>query len=112
MEFKLKNILLLNDATLIETPTIIQLAKFLTNALAFPNLRKLYSQRSDLPYTYYDLLGKINIPGTVSQEFQGIFNEIKGIIGGELLYKIEDNSLVYVKDSGCRNQILQYCNRD
>ena len=100
-EFSVTNLLLLDDATIIDTPTIIQLARFITSTLAYPaNLKKLYSQRSDLQYTYYDLLEKINIPGGVSPEFLDIFNEIKQVIGGELTYQIEESSFVYEKENG------------
>jgi len=45
--FIVENPLLLNDATLIETPTILQLAKFITTTLAFPSaLKKLFQQRA------------------------------------------------------------------
>jgi len=99
--FRLENILFIDDATLIETPIIIQLAKFITTTLAFPaTFKKLFTQRSDLPYTFYDLLEKMNISGNITSEYLEIFNEIKKIIRGELTYQLDDRSFVYTKDDG------------
>lgn len=99
--FNLSSLLLLDDATIIETPTILQLAKFITTTLAFPSdLKKIYQQRTELPYPYYDLLEKMNLSGTISNAHSDIFNDIRKIIGGQLEYKIEEGAFVFVKDNG------------
>lgn len=99
--FNLLNLLLIEDATLIETPTIIQLAKFITTTLAFPSaLKKVYQQRSELPYPYYDLLEKMNLLGNISEIHSDFFNNIRKIIGGQLVFKIEESSFVFQKDDG------------
>ena len=99
--FKLKSFLFIEDATIIETPTILQLAKFITTTLAFPSdLKKIYQQRSELPYPYYDLLEKMNLSGNIPDGHSEIFNDISKIIGGKLMFKIEENSFVFVKDNG------------
>lgn len=99
--FKLKSIFLPNDATIIETPTVFQIAKFVTNNLAFPKfVKKTYTPRSDLPYTYYDLLEKLNSPGSPSPMFSKIFKNLKDLIGGELKYDLEESSFNFEKDSG------------
>ncbi len=59
--FEVENPLYLKDATAIETPTIIQLADFITNTLAFsPEGNK----RADLPTHFLDLTQKIRAATT------------------------------------------------
>lgn len=106
-KFELKSIFLVTDATIIETPTIFQIAKFITTTLAFPNiLKKAYQQRSDLPYTYYDLLEKLNIPANNTSIYTDIFNSLTKLIGGQLKFRLEDNSFILKKENG--NEIKSY----
>jgi hypothetical protein len=99
--FELQSLLFTNDSTIIETPTIIQLVKFITTSLAFPtNIRKLFQQRTDLPYPFYDLVEKINTPGISSDVITELTNNIKRIIGGELSYNSEERGIVFAKNGG------------
>jgi predicted ATP-dependent endonuclease of OLD family len=99
--FKLESVFLLNDATIIDSPIIVQLAKFITNTLAFPtNFRKIYQPRLDLPYPYYDLIEKMNVAGSVTPQYSEVFQEIKKIIKGELQYRLEDGTFEYKKETG------------
>jgi predicted ATP-dependent endonuclease of OLD family len=105
--FRLDNSLLLNDVTFIETPTIIQLASFITKTLAFPTtMRKLYQQRTELPLHYYDLIEKINNSGTVPDVFQEIFIDTKKIIDGSVLYKIDERRVVFERNDGATVQVF------
>ncbi|RYY54636.1 MAG: ATP-binding protein [Chitinophagaceae bacterium] len=104
-QFLLQNLVLLQDATIVETPMILQLAKFITSSLAFPTVplgdeTRLYQQRSDLPYYYYDLLLKLNLGTTVSDKHVAICEKIRKTIGGSVSYKLEESSFVFTKDSG------------
>jgi len=89
------------DATIIETPIIIQLARFITNTLAFPpNLKKLYSQRLSLPYHYTDLIEKISKYSAPSNIFSDIYNGIKETINGQIVFNQEQNGFIYEKKDG------------
>lgn len=102
--FKVNNLLPFKDATIIETPIIIQLTKFITNTLAYPpQLRKLYTQRLDLPYHLTDLIEKISKYGIISnlpKNFTDIYNTIKTTIDGQILFKQEKGGLVFEKEGG------------
>jgi len=101
LNFKSENLYLLNDATIIDTPTIIQLAKFITNALAFPStLKKLYQQRTDLPYAYYDLLEKMNLAGSSNSIFSDVLSEIQKTIRGNVAYNPDEGGFVLRRDNG------------
>jgi putative AbiEii toxin of type IV toxin-antitoxin system len=85
--FKYDNVLLVNDATLIETPAILPLTKFIDNALAsgFRNLGAL------IPTHFEDLFSKIRLyTGKIPSEYLPIASEIADIIGGRFSSTPED----------------------
>ena len=94
--FVVNNDLFLNDATLIDTPTIIHLTDFITNILAFTPGGK---QRGDLPHYYTDLAEKLRTaPLNSTASFFDIANKIKKIISGEFTIKSEDGGIVFMKN--------------
>jgi energy-coupling factor transporter ATP-binding protein EcfA2 len=98
--FKVENQFFLNDATIIETPTIIQFQDFITNTLAYSNVFLNNPDRSDLPLHYLDLVQKIRI-GTpsVNPDFAAINAKVKELISGE--FKItKEQGLSYHKTKG------------
>jgi len=101
LNFKIENILLKTDATFIETPIIVQLASFITSTLAFPKvLKKIYQQRTELPYHLIDLVEKINSPTNIPETYHDIFNGIKKLIDGQLTFKINERRIVFEKNDG------------
>jgi len=101
--FRLSSPIIYKDATLIETPTILQLSKYIFTSLAIgqPNLTKrLIQQRSELPYHYYDLIDKIftgandNIPFFSEQ-----VRDISEIINGQVIFEPSENNFVFLNSS-------------
>jgi hypothetical protein len=98
--FSINNPILWRDATIIETPTIVQLERFITLTLAYsPATRQ---QRIELPIHYYDLCRKITSSGssTPPPNISNLLEETKKIMGGSLTYKNEQGGIVYTKENG------------
>jgi hypothetical protein len=96
--FKVDNPFYLKDATIIETPTIVQLAEFITNSLAFSPTG---NQRGDLPLHYSDISQKVKISPPVSSDvFAEIFKMIKSVISGEMKFKSDEGGIVFIKNNG------------
>jgi predicted ATPase len=96
-EFNKSQPFLINDATIIETPTIIQLEAFISNSF-FPDIE--YQDRSDLPFHYSDLVRKIKVPvGSIDPKFNGVYEKIRKIINGEFRINLNTGgSIEYWKD--------------
>ena len=108
-KFTVENEFFLIDATIIETPTIIQFDSFITNALAFPGVGLGNGQdRNDLPFHYQDLVQKIKIgTATINPLFSEINNKIKEIISGEFKINREDGGIGFYKKNGNKVMLVR-----
>lgn len=101
--FQISSPIIYKDATLIETPTILQLSRFIFTSLALgqPLLTKrLIQQRSELPYHYYDLIDKFFAGANDnSPVFSDLIKEISGIINGQVVFDPSENNFVYLKNN-------------
>lgn len=95
--FQVSNQSFLRDAIVIDTPTIVQITDFITNALAFSPQTE---QRNDLPHYYIDLAMKLRVARTISSRasYIDITNKIKSIISGEFVVSNEESGIIYLKD--------------
>ena len=96
--FNLNPPFLINDATIIETPTIIQLEQFISNS--FLTTDDYYQERADLPFHYGDLVQKIGVPIIPKDTpFIDIYEKIRGIINGELIINQNSGVIEYIKET-------------
>lgn len=98
-KFSVDNLLLLNDCTIIETPILVQLERFITNAgLYIPSFASDANQ-GDLPAHYLDLIQKIRFSSSgKSAIFGDVIDEIKKIIQGEFKFNEEQGGLAYIRN--------------
>lgn len=83
------------DATIIETPIIANLERYITFTLAY------VAQQVQLPNHYVDLTKKINASSSNSVNlFQDVLNNIKRVIGGEVKFLPDQGGVVFVKANG------------
>ncbi len=102
--FKLNDIINFKEATLIETPTILQLAKFINTTLVLqgsPFNRRMVQQRAELPYHIYDLIEKLYLstPVSTNERFTEIYNRISSIISGKVIFEPSELNFSYVKSN-------------
>lgn len=93
--FSCKNELYFQDATLIDTPLILQLAYFIRQQrVGIQNLRRR-DQDSGLPFYYLDLLYKLPSIGSSNSVYQDVLSDIEKIISGQLIFQESSDNFVY-----------------
>ncbi len=95
--FKTESLIFLEDATIIETPIIISLSKFVTNNLAFNRPQKITRRRSiyqDLPYYIFDILQKISQSTNISLN-EDLYRIIEKIISGKVTYNKRRDNFIF-----------------
>ncbi len=101
--FEIKDILPLKEATLIETPTILQLAKFINSTILIqssPFNRRIAQQRAELPYHIYDLIEKMYLNQPIQNEkYSELYSKISSVIGGKVILEPSDLSFSFVKNN-------------
>jgi predicted ATPase len=100
--FEIKGVIPFKEATLIESPIILQLSKFINSTLLIqgsPFNRRMVQQRAELQYNIYDLVEKLYLSASTSQneKFISIFNRIANIIGGRLIFEPAELNFTFVK---------------
>lgn len=93
--FDLSSPLFLNDCIVIETPTILNLERFITNTLAYKNF---FPFQSALPDHYIDLCEKLSSGVIQFQSYKNIYNKISEIIGGQVVYDKDAGTIVFNKN--------------
>lgn len=84
------------DATIIETPIITNLERYITYTLAYTA-----TQPVQLPSHYLDLTKKLNAASSnAANPFQEVLNNIKRVIGGEVKFLPDQGGVVFVKANG------------
>lgn len=80
--------MIVDNAVLIETPVVLDLASFLINHVAFSDLK--------LPFHWYDLIKKLRIPATNNLGMADIFAElIEQTIQGSVHYSESSDNFIY-----------------
>jgi len=93
---KLNNAFFYQDATLIDSPIILQLAFFIRQSRVRPQIRR---NDDRLPNYYLDLVYKL--PGyNLDAPYPFIYSDIEKLIGGKFIYKEKSDNFVYLKNSG------------
>jgi|ERR1700757_792827 len=94
--FRVDNELYLKNATLIDTPMVIQLADFIVNTMAFYQV----GNRGDLTPYYSDLVQKWRVPAPGSNvNYKEIYDKVKKIISGEVKNGDNGIGIVFFKDN-------------
>lgn len=101
-KFNYKNQIFQTDATIIETPTIIQLDKYFFRSALRSARYKLETFRNELPLHYMDLLSKFSDTQDVSPipviNYPEVFQEIPSIIGGEVVFTEDEKTISFSKN--------------
>jgi hypothetical protein len=99
--FNVLSEIIYNDATLIESPYIVQLSDFINVALAYLPVQIKNVKQSNLPYHVRDISLKIRTAvGAIPEKLLNIFNKIRQEIGGFVHWDAQENTIVFEKDSG------------
>ncbi|MEO8172265.1 MAG: AAA family ATPase [Sediminibacterium sp.] len=86
------------DATIIETPIIANLERYITYTLAYVTQGQLAVQ---LPNHYVDLAKKINASSSnPANLFEEVLTNIRRIIGGEVKFLPDQGGVVFIKANG------------
>ncbi len=98
INIKLNNPFYYQNATLIDTPIILQLAFFIRQSRVRPSY---LNRKSDdgLPSYYLDLVYKLATP-TIKTELPEEFKSIESLIGGKFIFKEKSDNFVFQKNNG------------
>lgn len=99
VKFNIMSQIFLKDVTMIDSPVILQLERFITSSLAFSPLKTIYQQRTNLPYYHYDLVKKLSTSSNSININNDITSRIKEIIGGEIVFDQSLNEFVFSKNN-------------
>lgn len=96
IEFQVKNRLVFEDVTLIETPIILSISSFLRDSLAFssPLSSTRRKRNNDLPYYFFDLIRKIS-QRSYDDYDETFFKRIGAIIGGNFAFDSKKEDIVF-----------------
>lgn len=87
---------LIKDVTIIDTPLIINLERYITYTLAYQQ-----PAGTPIPIHYLDLCRKLNSSGAISSDsFSKILDKTKTIIEGQVIFKAEQGGVLYEKQNG------------